>query len=66
MVVISAARGKDFYMDWECACNLCEDEHGGSVFGWWVERWMLSHGWVQEDLDAREELFEAWKERRGW
>ena len=63
---VSAARGEDFHMDWECACNLCEDEMCGHIHGPWVEAWMLAHGWTQEDLDIREELHAAYYERRGW
>lgn len=63
---VSAARGEDFYMDWECACNLCEDLTGGSIHGGYVRGWMLDHGWTQADLDNREALVEAYRERRGW
>jgi len=46
-----------FYMDWECACNLCEDEMSGHIHGPWVQAWMREHGWSQEDIDAREDFF---------
>ena len=50
-------KAEAFYLDWECACNLCEDEFGGSTFDWYVRDWMLKHGWSQADIDARKDLF---------
>ncbi len=50
-------RAEAFYMDWECACNLCEDEMGGHIHGPWVANWMRLQGWTQADVDMREDLF---------
>jgi hypothetical protein len=52
---ITMERAHEFYLDWECACNLCEDEMGGHIHGPWVRAWMLQNGWSQEDIDRREE-----------
>lgn len=63
---IGAEQARGFYLDWECGCNLCEDEYGGSIFGWYVEEFMRKQGWSQEDIDRREDFFEVNRERRGW
>lgn len=43
----------DFHTDWECACNLSEDEFNGSTFGWYVEQKMAEWGWTPEQIKAR-------------
>ena len=43
----------DFHYDWEAACNLSEDEFGGSVFGWWVRQKMAEWNWTDEQIEAR-------------
>lgn len=60
---VSGDRAEDFYFDWECACNLCEDETGGSIHGGWVRGWMLDHGWTEADLALHAEYEAAWRAR---
>ena len=52
-------KSEAFYLDWEAACNLCEDEFGGSTFDWYVRDFMLEHGWSQADIDTRIDLFQV-------
>lgn len=54
----------DFCTDWECACNLCEDELGGSIFGPWVVNWMVTHGWTHAQVKERRAECEAKWARR--
>lgn len=49
-------RATAFYMDWESACNLCEDEFGGSTFEWYVRDAMKSYGWTDEEIARRDEF----------
>lgn len=50
-------KSEAFYTDWECGCNLAEDEFGGSIWGPFVQNFMRDQGWSQADIDAREDLF---------
>lgn len=42
-----------FHADWEAACNLVEDEYGGSIYGWAVVNQMHAWGWAPEAIDSR-------------
>lgn len=49
-------RARAFYLDWESACNLCEDEFGGSTFEWYVRDAMKSYGWTDDEIERRQEF----------
>jgi hypothetical protein len=43
----------DFHADWECCCNLVEDEYGGSIPESAVVSRMISWGWRLPVILAR-------------